>query len=309
LRRPSLYLAGPVALLFALPVLIWNQQRGWPSLMLHFVERTGPTDPATFAVNVWYAVGDQFGPFHPLIFPALLIVLALCIRRAPRDDRFRFLSLASWPVLVFFLLMMARVRDPESHWTMVGYIPLVVAAGGLLDERSGRLPSWLRYYVAACVALTVVAVVGFYSYAQNPGLRLLMPAGGYDADKDFYNEMPGWTELRGVVAETAPTLGPGTLVAGSQYALCAHILTALDDRPNVYCPAHRRTEFDFIGRRDPPSSAPVLYIQDDHYHEPPEALLPDRECSPIRTLPVVRDGVTMQNYHFWACRPRLEIAR
>jgi len=304
LRRPSLYLAGPVALLFALPVLIWNQQRGWPSLMLHFVERTGTRDPATLAVNVWHAIGDQFGPFHPLVFPALLVVLAICIRRAPGDDRFRFLALASGPVLAFFLLMMARVRDPESHWTMVGYIPLVVAAAGLLDQRAGRFPAWLKVYMVACLTVTGAAVAGFYAYARHPGLRRLMPAGTYNADKDFFNEMPGWAQLREAVGETAPTLGADAVVASCQYALCAHILTALDDRPNVYCPGPRRTEFDFIGRRDPPPGAPVLYIQDDHYHEPPGALLPDRECRPIRTVPVVRDGVTMQTYRLWACQPR-----
>ncbi|HSP18097.1 MAG TPA: glycosyltransferase family 39 protein, partial [Myxococcaceae bacterium] len=265
LRRPSLYLAGPVALVVALPVLIWNQQRGWPSLMLHFVERTGTRDPATLAVNVWHAIGDQFAPFHPLMFPGLLVVLALCIRRAPRDDRVRFLAVASGPVLLFFLLMMARVRDPESHWTMVSYIPLAVAGGGLLDERSGRLPAWLRVYVAACLAVTVAAIAGFYAYASHPGIRRLMPAGSYDADKDFFNEMPGWSQVREVVAETAPTLGPDTVVASGQYALCAHVLTALDDRPNVYCPGPRRTEFDFIARRDPPPGAPVLYIHDAHY--------------------------------------------
>ncbi len=309
LRRPSLYLAGPVALVFALPVLIWNQQRGWPSLMLHFVERTGLTDPATVAVKVLHAIGDQFGPFHPLMFPAFMVVLAICIRRAPSDDRFRFLALASGPVLAFFLLMMARVRDPESHWTMVGYIPLVVGAAGLLDQRSGRLPAWLRYYMAACIAVTVAGAAAFYAYAGHPALRRLMPPGTYNADKDFFNEMPGWTQLREVVAETAPTLGADAVVASCQYALCSHILTALDDRPHVYCPAPRRTEFDFLGRRDPPPGAPVLYIEDDHYRAPPESLLPDRECRPIRTLPVVRDGVTMQNYHFWACQPRRQIGQ
>ena len=309
LRRPSLYLAGPVALLVALPVLIWNYQRGWPSLVLHFVERTGPTDVGTLAVNVGHAILDQFPPFHPLIFPGLLVVLALCIRRSSRDDRYRFLALASGPVLLFFLVMMSRVRDPESHWTMVGYIPLFVAAGGLLDERSRPFPAWLKYYIAASLTVAAVGIAGFYAHSQYPGLRRLLPAGKYDADKDFFNEMHGWTELRDAVAETAPTLGPGTVVVSSQYALCAHILTAIDDRPGVYCPGPRRTEFDFLERRDPPAGVPVLYIDDDHYRENPGALLPDRDCAPLRTVSIVRDGVTMQNYHFWACSPRVQVAR
>jgi len=303
LRRPSLYLGSLVALAVATPVLVWNQQRGWPSLMLHFVERRSSTDPATLALNAWDAVAGQLGPFHPLIFPALLVVLAICIRRSRRDDRYRFLALASWPVLLFFWVMMARVRDAESHWTMVGYIPLVVGAGGLLDERAGRMSTALRCYIAACLAITLVGTAVFYAYAQNPSLRRLLPAGAYDADRDFFNEMTGWPEVRAAVTREATALGSDTVVASCQYALCAHVLTALDDQPPVYCPGPRRTEFDFLGRRDPPATAPVLYLHDDHYHDPPGGLLPGRECRPVRTLPVERSGVVMQRYHLWACSP------
>jgi 4-amino-4-deoxy-L-arabinose transferase-like glycosyltransferase len=308
LRRPSLYLGSLVALAVALPVLVWNQQRGWPSLVLHFVERRSPADAATLAANAWHALVGQFGPFHPLIFPALLVVLAICIRRGRTDDRYRFLALASWPVLLFFWLMMMWVRDAESHWTMVGYIPLAVAAGGLLDERAGHLSALLRWYMAACIAVTVLGTVAFYAYSQRPALRRLLPAGTYDPDRDFFNEMVGWEELRAEVEQAVPALGPGAVVASCQYALCAHVLAALDDRPPVYCPGHRRTEFDFLGRAEPPPGAPVLYVHDDHYHEDPAVLLPDRDCTSLRTLAVEREGVVMQRYHLWACSPRTKEA-
>jgi hypothetical protein len=303
LRRPSLYLGSLVALAVATPVLVWNQQRGWPSLVLHFVERRASTDPATLALNAWQALVGQLGPLHPLIFPGLLVVQAVCIRRSRQDDRYRFLALASWPVLLFFWVMMARVRDAESHWTMVGYIPLAVAAGGLLDERVGRMSLALRCYIAACLAITLVGTAVFYAYAQDPSLRRFLPAKAYDPDRDFFNEMSGWPEVRAAVTQEAAALGPGAVVASCQYALCAHVLTALDDLPPVYCPGPRRTEFDFLGRRDPPPAAPVLYLHDDHYHEPPAALLPDRECHPLRTVPIEREGVVMQRYHLWACSP------
>jgi Dolichyl-phosphate-mannose-protein mannosyltransferase len=303
LRRPSLYLGSLVALAVAAPVLVWNHQRGWPSLVLHFVERTGPEDVASLALNAWHALVGQLGPLNPLIFPALLAVLVVCIRRSSADDRYRFLALASWPVLLFFWVMMSRVRDAESHWTMVGYLPLVVAAGGLLDGRAGRLPAALRWYIGACLALTLAGTAVFYAYARNPSLRRFLPAGVYDPERDFFNEMTGWPEVRAVVSQQAATLGPDAVVASCQYALCAHLLTALDDQPEVYCPGTRRTQFDFLGRRDPPAAAPVLYVQDDHYHEAPGALLPDHRCTPLRTLAVERRGVVMQRYHLWACPP------
>ena len=301
LRRPSLYLGSLVALAVATPVLVWNHQRGWPSLVLHLVERRASADPATLALNAWHALVGQLGPLHPLIFPGLMVVLVICIRRSRQDDRFRFLALASWPVLLFFWVMMARVRDAESHWTMVGYLPLVVGAGGLLDERADRLSPALRWYIAACLGITLAGTAVFYAYAQHPSLRRLLPAGAYDPDRDFFNEMPGWPQVRAGVTEEAARLGPGTVVASCQFALCAHLLAALDDQPPVYCPGLRRTEFDFLGRRDPPGDVPVLYLQDDHYHEAPAVLLPDRDCRALRTLVVERQGVVMQRYHLWAC--------
>ena len=301
LVRPSFWLGGVVALAVALPVLIWNQQRGWPSLVLHFRERTGPTDLPTLALHLANVVVGQLAPFHPLIFPGLLVVLVMCIRRSPEDDRYRFLALASWPVLLFFLLMMVRVRDPESHWTMVGYVPLAVGAGGWLDGR--RLGPALRAYLVACVAISVVGAAVLYAYSQAPALRRLIPARAYDADRDAFNEMTGWAELRTLVEERASALGPDTVVASCQYALCAHILTALDDRPPVYCPGPRRTEFDFLGRGDPQARAPVLYVHDDHYHDDPATLLPGRACRPLTTLAVERGGVVMQHYRLWACPP------
>ena len=308
-RRPSLYAGALVALAVAMPVLVWNAHRGWPSLVLHFVERRSATDPGTLALNTWHALVGQLGPFHPLILPGLLVTLAICIRRAARDDRFRFLSLASWPVLLFFLVMMARVRDAESHWTMVGYIPLGVAAGGLLDEGWERLSTGLRWYIVACLAITLAGTVAFYAYSTDPSLRRFLPAGLYDPDRDAFNEMTGWTELKAAVDGTAPSLGPGVVVASCQYALCAHILTALDDRPEVYCPGPRRTEFAFLGRRDPPPAAPVLYVHDDHYRADPSSLLPGRTCAPLPGLAIERGGTVMQNYHFWACGPREESGR
>jgi hypothetical protein len=304
LQRPSLYLGGLVALLTALPVIAWNYFRDWPSLTLHFVERKGPSDPLTLLHNAFHAFMGQFGPIHPLIFPGLLVALAFAVSRSRQDDRYRFLSLASWPVLLFFLAMMVRVRDPESHWTMVGYIPLVVAAGGLLDEIGGAVPAALKWYVRASVLVGVVAIGVAYTYSQAPGLRRLLPAGSYDANADFFNEMVGWDELRAGIESRAAALGSDTVVASCQYALCSHILKALDDQPQVYCPSLRRTEYDFIGRRDPPARVPVLYVTDDHYHDDPALLFPDRQCKPAGVVNIERDGLVMQNYRLSACLPK-----
>jgi len=135
LRRPSLYLGGVAALIVASPAVVWNQIRGWPSLTLHFVERRAAFDPGVLLHNAGHVALGQFLAFHPLFFPALAVALAVAIRRGRSDDRYRFLSLSSWPVLLFFFAAMVTVRDPEVHWPMVAYVPGVCSTSASIESR------------------------------------------------------------------------------------------------------------------------------------------------------------------------------
>jgi hypothetical protein len=284
-------------------VVIWNYQYGWPSLTLHFVEREASSDLGTLAHNALQVLLGQFAGYQPLIFPALIAALFLALRRSGKDDRYRFLAFASWPVLLFLFVSMVRVRDAESHWTMVGFMPLAVAAGGWLDEVLDRAPSLLKWYLRLTVAISAVATVGAYIYSQTPALRRYIPGDAYEANKDVFNEMVGWEQIGAAVEESAALLGSETVVASDQYALCAHIMTQLNDQPRVYCPTARRTEFDFLERRDPPPRVPVIYVTNDHYDDEPAQRLPERDCHPMQTVSVVRGGAVLQNYHLYACPP------
>jgi 4-amino-4-deoxy-L-arabinose transferase-like glycosyltransferase len=303
LRRPSLYVGGLLALVFASPVIIWNYQHGWPSLVLHLVERAAPMSLAAVLGNAVHVALGQLPAYHLFLFPVLLAALVVAIRRSGRDDRYRFLALTSWPVLLFLFAIMARVRDSESHWTMVGFMPVAVAAGGWFDEVADRISRAFRWYFRVSVALSAAATVVAFVYAQSPRLLQVVPAWAYDPNSDVLNEMVGWDRVKPAIQEAAAQLGRGTMVASSQYALCAHILKQLDDQPNVYCPTERRTEFDFIGRHNPPPEAPVLYVENDHYSDAPSQRLPDRECQLVRDVTVARGERVVRHYRLYACLP------
>jgi dolichol-phosphate mannosyltransferase len=303
LRRPALYLGGGVALLVALPVIVWNYQHQWASLTLHFVERTAAVSLTTTMHSGLQVLIGQLTAFQPLIFPGLMAALVVAIRRSGRDDRYRFLALTSWPVLLFFFITMVRVRDSESHWTMVGYMPVALAAGGWLDEVMDHLPRSARVYLRSSFGLSVVVALVVWGYALTHFLPGFVPASAYDANRDFFNEQVGWDQVKAEVAEDAAVLGQDTVVASTQYALCAHILSELDDQPRVYCPSVSRTEFDFLGRHDPPAQAPVVYINNDHYGDDPSLLLPGRHCRSLKTISIERAGRVLQHYRLYTCPP------
>ena len=168
---------------------------------------------------------------------------------------------------------------------MVGYLPLAVAAGGLLDERAGRLPAALRWYITVCLAITVAGTAVAYAYARDPSLRRFLPAGSYDPDRDFFNEMMRLARGPRRRREEAATLGPDAVVASCQYALCAHLLTALDDQPAVYCPG-RRTDRVRLPRASRPTRGArrCCTSRTTTTTRTRRRCCPDRDCRPLRTL-------------------------
>jgi hypothetical protein len=301
LKRPSLYFGGLLSFCLALPVIIWNYQRGWPSLRHHFTERFSFLSFPDFISNLIHVFYFQFGAYHPMIFPGLLFILVVTVRRSRNDDRFRFLLWTSVPVLLFFFIAMLGVEDSEAHWTMVGYIPLIIAASAWLDEKMNQnLSTALKYYIKLCIGFSIAVVLFIYGYTQNPRLLDFLPNYVYDGESNFISEIWGWDQVQEAAKDAAQSMGEDTVIASSHFTLCARLMAQMDDQPTVYCPSLRPSEFDFINRHTPPSNSAVLYINDDRYPETPEMLLPNRDCHYMRSLSIERLRV-LQHYRFYAC--------
>jgi uncharacterized membrane protein len=299
LLRPSFYLGGLAALLVASPVVIWNAVHHWPTLHLHLVQRMSPTTAGTLAARaVHFAVG-QCLTFHPLLFPVFAAALALCLWRARRDDRFRLLALAAALPGAFLAFVMIRANDAETHWMMVAYLPLAVAAGSWLDQHFDRLTRWGRRYLGAVLASSALfiglALVDFTS----PELTARIP--GYSVANDPANELLGWDSLRAAVRSQADRLGADTVVVGSHNVLCGHLMEELGDQPRVYCVSPTQTAFDFFERGQPPKGAPVLYVDSARYTVSPAGLLPGRECRDVDSVDVERGGVLVGRFRIAEC--------
>lgn len=302
LRRPSFYLAGVVALAIASPVVVWNAQRHWPSLQLHLSERMSRAAGETLPHALERVAVAQFVYFQEIILPALLGVLAYALAKARRDLRYRFLVTASVPVLGFLLVVMVRASDSEPHWTMMGYVPLAIAAGGVLDESAGRLASISRGVFRAAMVLGVVTGVVFVVHLRSPVLAKALPS--YQANIDPISETIGWDRVGEAVRDHAAKLGPRAVAAGAHNVVCGHLQVVLDDAPHVYCPSPRRTEFDFLGRRSPPPDAPVVFLDSERYPANLAETLPGHDCGPAERLAIDREGLPIGTYRVRDCAPR-----
>jgi len=301
-RRPSFYASGLVALAVASPVVIWNYRHHWPTLALHLVERMSAPGEFGLGRHALTIVVSQFVLYQPLVLPGLLAILWLVLARGRTDERYRLLAAASAPVLLFLFVVMVRVSDAEPHWTMVGFLPLAIGAGGWLDEHIDRASRGLIGYLQACVGVSVAFFVAYFVHTQSPVMLRLVPQTLYSANVDPINETFGWDRIDTAIWDEAAKLGPSSVVASSHNVLCGQVAARLDDRPHVYCPSPRRTEFDFLGRRDPPPDVPVVYVDSARYQESVTERLPGRSCVQTQTVEVMRAGRPLNKYRIFACQ-------
>ena len=319
LRRPSFYAGGVVALVVTLPVLIWNQARGWPSVRLHLVERASAALPVAGEnrINQLVAVSSSTGAGHlesllrvlvgqlmsysPLLAPLLVMALVAALRRSRRDDRDLFVTAFSWPVLIPLLIAMTRFQDAEQHWTMMAMVPAVLAAGHYADEYWSRSKR-LRAVALAGIALSGVAFLLGNIHARSTALLRLIPADRYDARADMINELIGWDEVRASVTRAASAAPGSVVVASNHYSLCGRLMFEMGDAPPVYCPAARRSAFDFFDRRDPPAGATVIALTTDIHAELPAALM-NRKCVVADQVDIERGGRRVARYFVHTCPP------
>jgi hypothetical protein len=319
LRRPSFYAGGAVALVLALPVILWNQARGWPSLQLHLVERAAAGLPVAGEnrINQLVAVSSTSGSgllegfarvlvgqlmsYSPLLAPLLVMALVRSLRRSRRDDRDLFVTAFSWPVLLPLLIAMTRLPDAEQHWTMMAVVPGVLAAGHYADEaweRSKRL----RAIAVAGIALSGAAFLLGNVHARSTLLLRLIPADHYDARADMINELVGWDDVRASVLRAASAAPGKVVLASNHYSMCGRMMFELGDSPAVYCPTARRSAFDFFDRRDPPADATVIALTNDIHGDMPVGL-ENRACVLDDTVDIERGGRHVARYFVHSCPP------
>lgn len=319
LRRPSFYAGGALALLLAMPVIVWNQTRGWPSLQLHLVERAAVSVPVAGenTVNQLVAISSSSGSgllpsfgrvlvgqlmaYSPLLVPLLVLGLVRATRRVRVDDRDLFLSAFTWPVLLPLLAAMTKLHDAEQHWTMVALMPAVILAGRYVDEAWTRVRA-VRWLTFGGVGLSAAAFLVINVHAHSTALLRVIPADRYDPRADMINELNGWDQVRSSLAQAASTAPGNVVLASNHYSLCGRMLYEMGDWPPVYCPTARRSAFDFFGRRDPPTNATVIALTSDIHPELPPGLQ-GRTCTVADQVDVERAGLKVAHYVVQSCRP------
>lgn len=250
LRRTGPWLAAALALVLFAPNLAWNAGHGFATVR-HVGENANlAAGPAFNPLTAAEFVAAQFGVFGPVLFAALLWLLAR--RDTWRDPRTRLLALFVVP-LGAVMVTQSFLSRANANWAAPVY-----AAGTILVVHRA-LAFGRPLLVRASVALHLAAAV--LLFAGPPALA----AAGTELPRraDPWARLRGWDALgRAVAREAAPHADARFLfeqrrdMATLIYYIRPHPLDALMWEPDGVA----RNEFELTAALTPDARGPFLFV-------------------------------------------------
>jgi 4-amino-4-deoxy-L-arabinose transferase-like glycosyltransferase len=157
----GLALAALIATVIVLPILIWNAENGWVSVVFQgsrIIESTLRID--------WLlrSILGQAAYIGILLWPVMMVVFAKALRVGPADPRAWFCcSLAIIPILIFTAAAIWAPLGWHFHWQAPGYVFLFPLLGKLvadgLEHGSLRIWRWIWLQVVLLVAFLAVGAL------------------------------------------------------------------------------------------------------------------------------------------------------
>ena len=222
-RTAGPWLAGGLAALGLLPLLVFNLREDFVTFVYHLHDRhqqgRGP-------IGWPRHLGEQALATSPLLYVALLATAVAAVRRARAgDDRASLLAcFALVPLGVYFLASpLSDASHNYWHWPQIGYLPLLVLLPAQLAawRRRGPLPR-AAAVLAPALALAALAVA---QLDEATGWLGLVPR----------HPFAGWSALADAARSELP---PSRLVVADTYIAGAELSFELGGAAEIYVLDH-----------------------------------------------------------------------
>jgi 4-amino-4-deoxy-L-arabinose transferase-like glycosyltransferase len=248
LMRPHPYVAGLVALVIFSPVLIWNAEHGWVSLLF----QGGRAGGSLYPFGPLVAIAGQAAFLLPWIWFPLVWCGVVAARRGPSDaKRWLLFCLAAPPILLFTL---AELRSNRLfHWAAPGYLMLVP----LLGEAIARRRQTSRLVRIGLGATAVFVVLGVAVVASEVRFNWLSGSAA-DSGKKSNLDATDWTSLKTELERRGLLDRPGLVVAALKWHEAGKIDYALGGRIPVICLGSDARQYGLIANPDGYAGADVL---------------------------------------------------
>lgn len=290
-----LWFSVGIALLIFTPVLVWNYQHQWTSLLFQFNHGTN----ARSNHGVKYLLdflGSQAGLFSPFIFLSLLWALWKSFKiRKENNYQFSYLFWSVFPAFAFFLYDSLNTKI-EGNWAGFSQTGSIILLGGFLSRkiRERDKKSKILFYTIFMISFSFLITALIHA---QPFLKLIP----LSVQQDRTNDLSGWDEMRKIekiFPETAsmPVLTTNHTMAG-EAAFYLH-------NPMVYQwgSTHRITDLTQANPA-PPAGAAFLLLTCNNDQLPDEAKSLFTNISPLIDIPVyypkAQNKIKIRTYHFF----------
>jgi len=218
LRDMRVWAALLVGIAAWLPLLLWNLQHADAGLRFQLVDR----HPWSFDLRGFWFLAVQALLVTPLLFAALLQLCARAFGRNAGTPQWRYFALLG-AVSTFGFFALGFFADSERisfHWTLPGYLALLIAVPALLRG----WPPALRVVTWALASVGMAAMLAYYVAVSVPAWRT-----HWAGDKFYPYNFAGWDELAATVREELAQMPAGTALLADNFKIGAELGFALDD--------------------------------------------------------------------------------
>jgi len=252
LLTPWPYLGGLVALAVFSPVIIWNAQHGWVSLIKQLGRARADEFTWRFVIEL---IPVQIGLATPPIFVlgAAGLIAVGCGRGGSRSARV-LLGAVVWPLFIYFLWHSLHTRV-EGNWLAPAYPAFAIAAA--VAAEAVDWPRLMRPLVDASRGLAAPVGVGLFVLAGLQSAAGIIPL---HRDPTARLLGVGWHDVAAQIDATRARLGARAIIV-TNYGLASWLAFYLPQTPTVQINERAR----WYNTPEPPAELfvdKVLYVGD-----------------------------------------------
>lgn len=296
LKAPQLWVSGGVALVFQLPVLIWNMQNGWVGVEHVLWQADGGGDDRH---GGWKTVLEYVGGQALVLGPVVFLLGCQAFRMAGSQDlRVRWLCWVAGFILLGFAGL-ALSTKVQANWPVLGSVVLLVLLAVWLGHRAQgtghrRLVWWIAVGGVALNSVLSVMLMDTYK-ARDLGILPLKVK--IDPTKD----LRGWADM-GELLGLALYRVDSPVVLSSRYQTLAPLMFHTLGSPEfayVNAEGKRKNQYDLWPLPDL-NGRLVVYVSEKN-------VMPEGvrgmfgECTPWHSLGVEEYGIQTRRIWTWVC--------